>query len=407
MKILLLTQHFYPENFIINDLTKALIEKNINFTIFTGKPNYPKGEILNKYKKKGLINKSFYNSDINYLPLLPRKNGSLTNLFKNYFSYMFSSIFFLNKLVKKNEFDYIFVYQTSPILVALPGIIFKKKLKIPLFIWVQDLWPENIYATNKIKKNFIIDFFLKNICKKIYQSADLLLLQSKNFSKILLKYNIHQNRMKFLPNFYNPTKTSHLPKQIIKIKNQISQSKFPIIFAGNIGVLQSLYTIIDASILINDNIDIFLIGEGSEKKNLIKYKKKKKATKINFINFIEKKFIDDVLSISKFLILSYLDDPSLNLTIPSKFQNYLYLGRPILASMSGTTAEIIKRNKLGIVSKPEDHFDLANNINYAYKLSKKDLSLYSNNCKKYYDDNYSQEIVIHKLKNIFETYNNK
>lgn len=144
-----------------------------------------------------------------------------------------------------------------------------------------------------------------------------------------------------------------------------------------------------------------------KKKKLIKYKKKKKATKINFINFIEKKFIDDVLSISKFLILSYLDDSSLNLTIPSKFQNYLYLGRPILASMSGTTAEIIKRNKLGIVSKPENHFDLANNINHAYKLSKKDLSSYSNNCKKYYDDNYSQEIVIHKLKNIFEKYNNK
>lgn len=401
MKILILTQHFYPENFIINDLHKELVDHNFNITVITGKPNYPKGKIFPEFKTKGYIKKKLNNSEIFYLPLVPRGNGSLINLFKNYFSYLFSCLFFTGKYISKNQFDLIFVYQTSPILVAIPGILLKKKLNIPLVIWVQDLWPENIYATQKIKKLFFLDHILIAICKFIYRSASLLLIQSKNFKKVLSKYQISENKIKYFPNFYEAKNNIKLPNRFNELKNKILKSNFPIIFAGNIGVLQSIYTIIDASTLINKNIDIYIIGDGSEKKNLIKYKQLKSADNVIFVDFIEREFIDQILMLSKSLIISYLNDENLNLTIPSKFQNYLNLGKPILGSISGTTADIIKKNNLGFVSFPEDYNALAKNIDKMYSLSESEITIISKNCLDYFSKNFSKKILVTKLLNIF------
>ena len=405
MKLLILSQHFFPENFIINSFCKELLDKGINLEIFTGKPNYPYGEIFKGFQSRGIIKKKYHGAKINYLPLIPRKKGSILNLFINYISFLISCIIHLNFYVKKNDFDYIFVYQTSPISIIIPAILLKLRFRIPVIVWVQDLWPDNIYSTRKIKKNIILDFILSYICKKIYKSSDLLLIQSKNFKKKFLNYQIEKKKIIYFPNFYETNFKLKLPDKIKKIIDRLKKSKFPIIFAGNIGVLQSLYTIIDASFFIKKDIDIFIIGSGSEKEKLIKYKYQKKVSNIHFIDFVNPKYIDQVLSNAKGLLISYLNDQQLNLTVPSKFQAYLSLGIPIIGSISGTTSELIKKNKLGYVSDPEDHKTLAKNINKLCSLKSIQFNHISENCKNFFKNNYSKNILIDKFFKIISSYN--
>lgn len=404
MKLLILSQHFFPENFIINSFCKELLNKGINLEIFTGKPNYPYGEIFKGFKSKGTIKKKYHGAKINYLPLIPRKKGSILNLFINYISFLVSSIIHLNFNIKKNDFDFIFVYQTSPISIIIPAILLKLRFQTPVIVWVQDLWPDNIYSTRKIKKNIILDLILSYICKKIYKSSDLLLIQSKKFKKKFLNYQIEKKKIIYFPNFYEKNLNLKLPEKIKRIISSVKKSKFPIIFAGNIGILQSIYTIIDTSFLIKKDIDIFIIGSGSEKENLINYKYRKKALNIHFIDFVNPKYIDQILSNAKGLLISYLNDPQLNLTVPSKFQAYLSLGIPIIGSISGTTSVLIKNNKLGYVSDPENHRSLAKNINKLYSLKSIQFDLISENCKNFFKNNYSKDILIEKFFKILTNY---
>ena len=103
MRILVITQYFWPENFRINDLCLELKNRGHIVTILTGKPNYPNGKFFEGY--------SFFNRSIEYWEniqiyrskILPRKNGIGVNLFINYLSFTFFSC--LKIFTIKNKFD--------------------------------------------------------------------------------------------------------------------------------------------------------------------------------------------------------------------------------------------------------------------------------------------------------------
>ena len=156
MKILVITQYFWPESFIINDLCLALKERGHEVSVLTGKPNYPQGRFNNGY--------SFFNKTTEYWngikiyrsPLIPRGKGSGFRLFINYLSFAIIAsvrLLFINK-----KFDKIFVYEPSPITVGLPGIVAKYKFGAPMYFWVQDLWPESISAAGGVKNKRILYF---------------------------------------------------------------------------------------------------------------------------------------------------------------------------------------------------------------------------------------------------------
>lgn len=177
MKILVITQYFYPENFRINQLCLDLKERGHDITVLTGKPNYPKGEYFDGYSYKGNEDEIWNDIQIIRVPLRARKKGS-KNLIINYLSFVLNA----NKRVKKinDKFDLIYVFEVSPITVALPAIKLKKRLNIPIIMNVQDLWPENIIAVTGITNKIIIGCINKMV-NYIYKHCDLLLTASPSF----------------------------------------------------------------------------------------------------------------------------------------------------------------------------------------------------------------------------------
>ena len=182
MKILIVTQYFWPENFLINELANKLSEKSHSIVVATGKPNYPKGEIFKGYERKGVFKEKYKKIEIIRFPVRVRKKGKL-NLILNYFSFIYCGLTKFKKKLKDYKFDIIFVYAPSPILQAIPAIYLKKSFNAPLVLWVQDLWPESIIATGYIKNKLVI-YLIKKVVKYIYKETDLILGQSKSSGQV-------------------------------------------------------------------------------------------------------------------------------------------------------------------------------------------------------------------------------
>ena len=274
MKILVISQYFYPENFRINDLVLELKKRNHEVTVLTGKPNYPQGEYYNGYSFKGNEDEIWHDIPIYRVPLRARKTGPL-NLIRNYISFAWNS----NKRIKSigDDFDVTYVFEVSPITVALPAIKLKKKRNIPIIMNVQDLWPENIIAVTGIN-NSIINYFLDKLVNYIYKNIDLILTASPAFIPKIKNRVINKEKIRYWPQ-YSIVSIDDCTDKII-----FNQEDVNIVFTGNIGEAQGLDIVIEAAKkLINTNIVFHLIGDGRNKDKLEKEVEKQQLQKNCFL----------------------------------------------------------------------------------------------------------------------------
>lgn len=390
VKVLLVSQFFWPESFPINTIIKSF--KEIDFIIITAKPNYPHGKIYQNYSKFGPIIENFFNHKIYHVPVIPRYSGNSLFLFLNYITFLISGIFYGYKYLRKEKFDTVFVYNTSPITQILVGFFFKKLYKTKLITWVQDIWPESVSATNHIKENFIFNIF-RNYCHYIYKLNDVLILQSKSFIKYFNKFKITTKKI-FIPNSSNVS----LLKKKTKTYKLKKKFKYNYVYAGNIGLAQDFENFeifLEKLYKINKNIKFHLIGSGSYKKILVQNIKKRKIKNVEIYPYVKNKFLYNYLSEADALFISLKDSYIFNLTIPSKLQNYLYCKKPIIGWASGITKEVINKANCGIIVKPGD---IDNLVKKTLILSNtKYLRRLGQNSKKFYEKNYSLKIIKRKI----------
>tara|TARA_X000000950_G_scaffold270059_1_gene349395 strand:- start:2472 stop:3680 length:1209 start_codon:yes stop_codon:yes gene_type:complete len=389
IRILLISQFFWPESFPINNIVKHF--KEIDFDIITAKPNYPHGSIFKNYRKFGLIKEKFYTHNLYHVPIIPRLSGKSIYLFLNYLSFVISSILFGSLYLRKKKFDLVFVYNTSPITQILVGNYFKLFFKAKLITWVQDIWPESVSATDHLSENLIFKLFRK-YCHYLYRLNDLLILQSKDFIKYFKKYKIY-NKSVYIPN------SSNLIKKKKIFKNQlIKKFKYNFVYAGNIGLAQDFENFelfLQKLYKKNQNIKFHLIGSGVYKNTLIKKIKKKNVLNIEIYPYIKNKFLYSYLKEADVLFLSLKNNYIFNLTLPSKLQNYLFCRKPILAWADGITKQIINESKCGIVVR-------SGNVNELVKASlelvkKHNIKKFSKNSGFYYKENFHLKIIKNKL----------
>ena len=352
MNILLFSQRFWPENFRINKIAEKLSSKN-NIFVVTEKPNYPSGKIKKKYTNTKFFNEKYKNIKIYRTPTIERRKNSKVWLLLNYLNFIIISPFVLFKNFKKIKIDIIFIYATSPIFQALPAIIFGRLYKIPVILWVQDIWPDVLKDLNIVRRQFILNL-IKFLVNKIYNNSDYIFVQSESFKKKISKDT--NNKIEVL---FNPE-----TKKIRKINSNVNGKNFIITYAGNIGKAQSFETLVQAVKKIdNPKIKIHIYGDGSEKNSLQKH-----ITKFNLSDNIKlfrpmsKIKIDIVLSKSDAFLLILGKGDGLSSTLPAKIQTYISHGKPIIVSSDGESYNFVKKNKLGFVSKAGNSNGLYNAI---------------------------------------------
>jgi glycosyltransferase involved in cell wall biosynthesis len=391
-KALILGEAFYPEDFIINDLAKEWSNNGYEIEVLTRARSYPFGKVFKGYRNKIYQTTNFNNIKIHRFPVIQGYNKSIILKILNYFSFVFWSV--IISLFIGKRYDKVFIYQTGPLTLATAGILIKKLYRADLTIWTQDLWPDSVYAFG-FKKNKLLTSFLNRLVNFVYQNCDTILVSCKGFSKRIHEY-VPNKTISWIPNW---------PLVEYKVKAKVKlPGKFNFTFAGNIGKVQNLENIIlGFSDFVKNNPDAYLniVGDGSNLNNLQELVASRSVPNINFTG---RKPLEDMpayFEASDALLISLIDTPIYEITIPSKFQTYLTSARPIYTIMNGEVVELTEKYNLGFTASPSNIDSIASGFSKFMNLSKKDLIAISQNTKDLLSSEFSKEKILKKLTEIF------
>lgn len=398
MRVLVLSQYYWPENFRINELVTALQARGMEVEILTGKPNYPEGVIYEGYSAWGCVQEMHQGIRIHRVPLSPR-GRSVAFLSLNYLSFIFSGIFFGPWLLRGRTFDAIFIFAPSPILQAIPGIWIGWLKKSPVLLWVQDLWPESLSATGHITHPSILKI-IEIIVRWIYCKVDLLLVQSKGFLT-RVKSLAGRTPVVYYPNSYiEQASVSKNPD----LYCPGFDCKFPVMFAGNLGSAQAVHVILEAAELLRnvDDIRIILVGDGSKREWMIRQAVDRGLSNLVFPGRFPVAAMPILMAQAAALLVTLADKEIFRLTIPSKIQAYLAAGRPIIACLDGAGADVLRESEAGLVVPAEDAAALAKAIQSMHDMTDGDREVMGIKGRSYYEKNFSQEKLVTDLIRYFD-----
>jgi len=411
LRLCIFTNHFYPEEFKINDIALELSKKGYKITVITAIPDYPKGKFYDGYslfkRRKELVNGIL----IYRLPIIPRRKGRKIEMLFNYTSYFFSTLFFTVFYLYKKEYDAVFVHLTSPFFIGLSAVLLKRKQHIPLIFWLLDLWPESLSAAGGIKNKFILNSQTK-LVQYVYDNCEKILIGSEGFRKSICEKGNYADKLVYFPNWAE----SVVIPQDISLYRQLEpfvyfdDDDLIILFAGNIGEAQNLDCVLNAAFKIKDNkkIKFVFLGDGRRREHLI--------NQLNHLELSQTVFfpgrypLDSMpffMQRADVLLVSLKDEFVFNLTVPSKLQFYMAQGKPVLAMLNGDGAELVTEARCGIVVPANDTTALQAAIRQLYDMPKEELIVMGNNGKKYYEEHFQKNKRIEQLDEIISNIQNR
>jgi colanic acid biosynthesis glycosyl transferase WcaI len=396
MKILFISQYFWPEDFRINDIALSLKKRGNEVCVLSGIPNYPQGKFFHGY---GLFNRreeDFNGVKVYRAPLFPRKESKRWQLIFNYLSFTFSASLLAPFFCRK-KFDIVF-FSLSPFTEGLPAILLKSLTKAPIIFWAQDLWPESLSATGNIRSKKIlkiVDMFVRHI----YKRCDLILAQSRAFIKPIMKQGGDPNHISYFPNsaekLYQPIEVKRNSE-----KRKIMPRGFCVTFAGNIGAAQDFGTILAAAEILKDKNDInwVILGSGRMLPWVKSQVKKRGLEKtIHFLGRYPVATMPEFFALSDCLLTLLKKEPIFALTIPSKIQSYLACAKPLIAAIEGEGARIITEAKAGFACPPEDPKALAQAVIKVYNMSGSEREKMGVRGRDYFNENFELNKLLNQL----------
>lgn len=399
MKILIISQYFWPENFKINDLALGLKERGHEVSVLTGIPNYPKGEFYRHYSFWKNNDEEWNGIKISRSKIFARGTGGI-RLMLNYLSFMFFcsfKVFFI-----KEKFDKIFVYEPSPVTVGIPAVVAGWKMKIPFYFFVQDLWPESLSAAGGIHNKLVLRFF-NQLTQFIYSKAHKILVQSRGFIDYISTQGHFLDKIIYYPNTAESLFKPMIPEEEYLKKLPVG---FKLLFAGNLGEAQGIGTLIKAAKIVKEKgIDMnwVFLGDGRQKESYISEVKANDLEKcVHFLGSFPGETMPHFFACVDGLIVSLKKDPIFGLTIPGKTQPYLACRKPIIASLDGEGARIIEEAQCGFTSAAENVEILAENVIALYRLSEEERLQMGRNSEKYFREHFDREMLIERLVKILE-----
>ncbi len=397
MKVLLLSQHFWPESFRINEVAQSLIEQGCEVTVLTGKPNYPEGRIYVGYRIWGVQRESRQDLCIVRVPLWPRGSGSGLRLVLNYLSFIASTVVLGPWALRGQRFDVIFVYGTSPILQVLGAIALKRIKGVPLVTWVQDFWPDSLQVTGFVTNRIVLNA-VAALVRWIYRRNNLLLAQSPGFVEPL------RAMAGGTPVVYHPNPASRFdPAATDAVSGDTAlrlKPGFNIVFAGNLGHAQALNQVLLAAELLGPKSGIrwTLIGSGACSTALAEQVHTRGLSdRVELPGRFEPAQMPAIFEQADALLVSLRNNPATSRTVPSKVQTYLTVGRPILAALDGEGAELIRQSGAGICCAAEDSRALSDAALALRDLSAAERQRMALAGQRYAREHFSPELLARRL----------
>ncbi|NAR57748.1 glycosyltransferase family 4 protein [Acinetobacter haemolyticus] len=400
MKILILKQWFDPEPTSKGlSFAKELQRQGHQVQILTGFPNYPEGKIYDGYKLKLYQREEIDGVSILRVALYPSHDSSVIKRIFNYISFAFMAMLF--GIFATRKADIIYAYH-PPLTVGIAAIFIKIFRRTPIVYDIQDMWPDTLQATGMLNNKKILNI-VGWVCKSVYKFVDHIVVLSPGFKKLLVERGVPSDKINIIYNWCDEKKITRA--QPITIDHQfVLQDKFNIIFAGNMGKAQALDTILDVAqaLRIESKIQFVFVGEGTETIRLKRRSIDEKLDNVVFIPRMPMSQVGSILTSANILLVHLKKDILFEITVPSKTQAYMAIGKPILMAVSGDAADLIQKAQCGRVAISEDIESIKNAILEMYHLPIDEQRQLGLNAKDFYDEKLSLTSGVQQFIEVFE-----
>lgn len=397
VRVLIVSQYFWPEGFRINDIAKTLVEKGARVDILTGKPNYPEGRITEGYRAWGSQVEPWEGATVFRVPLFPRGVRSAWRLALNYLSFIFSGLISGPWLLRKRQYDVVFVYGLSPILLAIPGIFLARLKRRKLVLWVQDLWPDSLSATGYIRHPRLLRW-VERVVRWIYGQSDLILVQSRAFIPAVSALAPGKT-IAYYPNSVDATFGEPPDPRVVLPKVAALETGFPVVFAGNVGVAQAVEVIVEAAELLKSHsgISFVVFGQGSRWDWMREQVAMRGLTNLHLPGRFPVETMPGLMQKAGALLVTLADEPIFAATVPNKIQAYMASGRPIVACLHGEGARVVDEAQAGISVPAEDAKALADAVLRLYSMSPAQRGEMGANGRSYFKAHFDHDKLVQEL----------
>jgi len=404
-RILVVSQHYWPESFRITDIVDGFIEKGYDVEVLCGIPNYPAGQFFDGYgffRNRRQITEN--GAKVRRCFEIKRGNNSNIRIFLNYISFPISSIFSLPYLMRQ-EYDKIFLFNTSPVMMSLAGVLLGRIKKIETTMYVLDLWPENLYSVIKVK-NKLLRAWASNVSNWYYRKTDKLIANAQKLRTLLLeRTGKDENKITYIPQF-----CEKVFEDVIVYEELVSKfyNSFNLVFTGNISPAQSFETVISAAKILKEkgytDIKWIVIGDGMSKQWLVSEVEKEGLSDVfEFIGRVPIEEIPKYTYIADGLFACLNKSELLDCTLPAKIFSYYAAERPVILAMDGEIQQIVRESGAGFAIDSEDSGAFSEAVIELYNTTVEERASMGRAAKDYYFEHFERNKNMEKLIRFIES----
>lgn len=398
-RILIITQWFDPEPTFKGILfAKELVSRGFEVEVITGFPNYPGGNLYDGYRLKFIQKEIIDDVLVTRVPLFPSHDKSKLGRVFNYLSFGFSSLMY--GLFFSKRADVIYAYH-PPLTVGISALIIQTFRRIPVVLDIQDMWPDTLKATGMINNSRLLGC-LSWVCRLIYSGVTKIVVLSPGFKDLLVDRGVSETKIEIIYNWADEkalrTTDNETPKELDSIEG------FKVLFAGNIGQAQGLNVILDAALLLKDDVQklhFFILGRGLQVDDLKRRSLDLNLDNVHFLAAVGMEEVGAFLGSVDALLIHLNSDPLFEITIPGKTQAYMAIGKPIIMGVSGDASNLVSRADCGVCFEPENSVALAAAAKGLMLLDPIDIQRLGENAKKFYDGNLSVKVGVDCFTRVF------
>ncbi len=385
-----------PESFRINDVAFEMAQRGHDVTVLTSIPDYPQGKFYDGYSLFKKRREEINGVTVIRVPVIPKGNGKKFRMILNYMSAIFFFTFYGLWEALTNRFECVFIHDTSPAFIAIPALIVKKIQKIPMHLWILDMWPESLIAGGIRNKK--VYSAVERMMSIFYRNSTKILISSSGFRKMLTDKGVKNEKIVYLPNWCDEAVTQRSQCEIPQLPEG-----FKVMFAGNYGEAQNLDNVMKAARLTKDNKDIhwIFIGDGRKKRWADQYVADNGlADTVHQYGRFPIETMSSFFEKADVMLLPLRNQLVFNMTLPAKIQAYMAIGKPIMGIINGEGADVIRKSSCGWCVDADDYEGLAQKIKTISSLPREELDKLGSNGYEYYKQNFTKDKCVGRIERI-------
>lgn len=384
----------------MQELAQTLMAHGHQVTVLTGFPNFPSGQLYPGYRVQLMQKETIAGVPIVRVPLYPEHSRSEIKRAINYLSFALSAATLGGCAVSKP--DVMFVYH-PPLTIGIPAYILSLFWRIPFVYQIQDMWPETLSATGMLRSTAVLKI-IGRFAKWVYEKAAAICVISPGFHANLIEKGVPADKIHVISNWVDP-EAYYVADPDHDLAEELRLSKrFNVMFAGIFGAAQGLEVVLEAAKLLRDlkDVQFVLVGDGMALPGLKKMANDQGLNNVLFLGRYPQDRMPALYALADVLLVHLKDDPLFSITIPHKTLTYLASGKPILAAVSGDTANVVTQAGAGIACPPSDPAALAEAVRKLYHFKRAELQRMGLNGRQAAQNLYSREHVVGKIEAVLQ-----